>query len=125
MIQRSENIFKHALRCFQFVAMNSFMLRKCLECLQTDNTDDINVQVSCACCGSIVKEANIEHNDDEEKQGGKVEGDILQPESSRITRFRSCFSLRRKSISETNKRVAEKAVHIHTPSSSTKDLSKS
>ena len=107
--------------------MNCFMLRQCLDNLQGDNADDINVQVSCACCGSVVKESNIEADDDntQEKSGGKTKGDLLRSKSSRITRFRSRFSLRSKSLDEKDKGMVEETADIHTPSSSAKDLSQS
>ena len=107
--------------------MKCFMLQKCLASLQDDNADDINVQVSCACCGSIVKESNIEHNDDcaKENCGGKDERDLLQSRPPRVARFGCCFSLRRKSVTEKDKRLAEKAIDLHSPLTSAKDLSQS
>ena len=44
--------------------MNCFMLQKCLAALQDgSDSDDINVQVSCACCGGSVKDSKIDHID--------------------------------------------------------------
>lgn len=108
--------------------MKCFLLRKCLDKFEDDNVDDINVQVSCACCGGIVKESNIErdNNDDENTNDGrKVERDLLQSKSSRLIRFGSRFSNRSKSVSEKDQGVAEKTVDVHAPSTSAKNLSES
>ena len=107
--------------------MKCFLLQKCLDKLDDDNANDINVQVSCACCGGIVKESNVELEDDNETKNGRgeVERDLLRSKSSRLTRFNSRFSISRKSNAEKDPTMAKETVNVHSPSTSTKDLSQS
>ena len=84
------------------------MLRKCIDNLggDSDASNDINVQVSCASCGGIVKESTIEDNDDPKRDEGEdkakkiqqqyrgrddIEGNILRSKQPRRFKFRRCL----------------------------------
>ena len=91
-----------------------------------DDGDDINVQVSCACCGSVVKESTIEDNDDDKGKdkpdGEPVKPNLLRSKSSSSTRLGSCFGCCGDSASKNDKGVVEKATDVHTTSTSTQEL---
>ena len=120
--------------------MNCFMLEKCLKELGNDSDpDDINVQISCACCGGIVKEANIEQGDGkpEEKEesqpdkerkrhrrdGKEVKENILRSKSSRRSRFCCCLGKSSERVSSKDESLAQKAIDLHSSSSSSKEIS--
>ena len=116
--------------------MNCFMLRKCLEEMNDDSDgDDINVQVSCACCGSVVKEANIDQVDENgfdtvdiankkrKKEKTKrsretTERNLLRPQQSSSTKFPCCFSCCCKRAAKKDKRMVSEAIDVHSLSSS-------
>ena len=113
------------------------MLRKCLDKLDDESDDSkVNVQVSCACCGSTVKEANIDQTDDNapsekdaddvERRGGKeIEDNILRSGTSSSTRLDSCLGCCCKGVREEDERMAKETIDLHTTQTSQKDLSRS
>ena len=123
--------------------MHCFMLRKCLEEMNDDSDgDDINVQVSCACCGSVVKEANIDQVDenapntvditDKKRRNEKTkrsrettETNLLRSKQSGSTKFSSCFSCCCKRTTKKDKTMVSQAIDLHSPSQSSQDLSRS
>lgn len=113
-------------------AMDCLLLQKCLKQMENDDDgDDINVQVSCACCGGVVKESKIEDNvDGTEKTEEKVESrreeiepNLLRSQSSGSTRLCSCFGGCGESATEKDKGMVEKTANVHITSTGTQELS--
>ena len=118
------------------------MLRKCIDNLggDSDAPNDINVQVSCACCGGIVKESTIEDNDNPKRDEGddkakeiqqqyrgrdEIDGNILLSKPPRRFKFRRCIGRWCKCISRQDKSMADKAAYIYTAPSGSQKLSES
>ena len=113
------------------------MLRKCLDKLDDESDDSkVNVQVSCACCGSTVKEANIDQTDDnapsekdadnvEQRRGNEIENNILQSGTSSGTRLGSCLGCCCKGVREEDEGMAKETINLHATQASSKDVSRS
>lgn len=121
--------------------MNCFMLDKCLKNFGDDSDpEDINVQISCACCGGVVRDANIDQVDgnvksaesEEEEEAEErdrdrkaIERHILQPKPSRRSCFCCCFSKSRRRIPSEDEGMAVKTTNLHTTSSGSKEIPRS
>ena len=124
--------------------MNCLMLQNCLEELRgnSDEPDDINVQISCACCGGIVKEATIETNDEANKENeeneainndvstqhrrsDETEGNILQSKASGRSKLSQCFGKCCKCFAKKNETMVNETKYVYTTSAGTQDVSES
>jgi hypothetical protein len=107
------------------------MLEKCLKNFEDDPADtDINIQVTCACCGATVKDSNIEEenakdvesSNSEEQESVKginigaekeIKKDILQSKTPRKSRCGSCFSCCFKRSIDTDEAMVERTTDLH------------
>ena len=112
--------------------MECVWLRRCLSHINEDEADDINVQVSCACCGGTVKDSNIDQTDEaaeaaaeETEHGTNAEGNLLQSQSSGSLELGKEASESEQSTHKECKRMVSKAAHVHTSPTGTENIFKS
>ena len=113
--------------------MNCLMLRKCLDKIDDESDDsNVNVQVSCACCGGTVKDTNIDQTDDnattetdrvEQSRRTAIEDDILQSGTAGGAKLGSCFSCCCKGAPEEDKGMATETINLHTTQTRSEDVS--